>query len=225
MALILKILLCFCLLPGLSATSNAISVGHLTFSMAADKKMISKYVVNNNEQARLYRISITAIDRPGEHEIRHSLTDGQLLFSPRQITLQPGEGNFFKFYYRGPQDNIERYYRVAFAEIPPQNRLIRSGKSNAVSIMPVIVLETILVVRPRQVNFKWDYDSQTGVVKNSGNTWFKLLAKPHCETKEEDSEAWYLRPGESVRHDSLRGIGGKFIIYNDKFINITDDCR
>ncbi|STR41403.1 CFA/I fimbrial chaperone [Klebsiella michiganensis] len=60
---------------------------------------------------------------------------------------------------------------------------------------PVVVMDTILVVRPREVRFKWAYDRAAGTVSNTGNTWFKLLIKPGCDTTEEEGDAWYLRPG------------------------------
>lgn len=63
---------------------------------------------------------------------------------------RPGKGNI-KFYYHGPQDNRERYYRVSFREIPTRNRIGRTAAGGSVGIDPVVVMETILVVRPRQV--------------------------------------------------------------------------
>ena len=80
-------------------------------------------------------------------------------------------------------------------------------------------MDTILVVRPREVRFKWAYDRAAGTVSNTGNTWFKLLIKPGCDTTEEEGDAWYLRPGDVVRQASLRQPGNHYIIYNDKFIN------
>nr|VUD28892.1 CFA/I fimbrial chaperone [Raoultella sp. NCTC 9187] len=141
-----------------------------------------------------------------------------------QLTLQAGEGEYFKFYYHGPQDNRERYYRVSFREIPTRNRVERNTAGAAVSIDPVVVVETILAVRPRQVDFKWAFDRQAGTVSNSGNTWFKLLIKPGCGATEEDGDAWYLRPGDVVRQAALRQPGDKYIIYNDQFIKISNDC-
>ncbi len=35
--------------------------------------------------------------------------DGELLFAPRQLALQAGESEYFKFYYHGPRDNRELY--------------------------------------------------------------------------------------------------------------------
>ncbi|WP_395034192.1 MULTISPECIES: fimbria/pilus periplasmic chaperone [Klebsiella] len=215
----------FCLLilwiaPGV----QAISVGNLTFSLAADAEFAAKRVVNNNKSARLYRISIVGIDRPGGKEVRSRPADGELLFAPRQLTLQAGESEYFKFYYHGQKDNRERYYRVSFREIPTRNYVMRTDSGMQISMDPVVVMETILVVRPRQVQFKWAYDRAAGTVSNTGNTWFKLLIKPGCDTTEEEGDAWYLRPGDVVRQASLRQPGNHYIIYNDKFIKMTKDC-
>ncbi|SQC05443.1 CFA/I fimbrial chaperone [Klebsiella pneumoniae] len=50
--------------------AQAISVGNLTFSLPAEADFASKRVVNNNKSARLYRIAVSAIDRPGGSEVR-----------------------------------------------------------------------------------------------------------------------------------------------------------
>ena len=214
-----------CLLSlGLATAAQAISVGNLTFSMAAEDDFASKRVINNNKSARLYRVSIVAIDRPGGKEVRSRPADGELLFAPRQLTLQAGESEYFKFYYHGPKDNRERYYRVSFREIPTRNYVMRNQSGTEVSMDPVVVMDTILVVRPREVQFKWAYDRAAGTVSNTGNTWFKLLIKPGCDTTEEEGDAWYLRPGDVVRQASLRQPGNHYIIYNDKFIKMTKDC-
>ena len=182
--------------------TQAISVGNLTFSLPSETDFVSKRVVNNNKSARIYRIAISAIDSPGSSELRTRPVDGELLFAPRQLALQAGESEYFKFYYHGPQDNRERYYRVSFRE----------------------VMDTILVVRPRQVQFKWSFDKVTGTVSNTGNTWFKLLIKPGCDSTEEEGDAWYLRPGDVVHQPELRQPGNHYLVYNDKFIKISDSC-
>lgn len=89
---------------------------------------------------------------------------------------------------------------------------------------PVVVIDTILVVRPRRVAFSWAFDRAAGSVSNTGNTWFKLLIKPGCNTTEEEGDAWYVRPGEVVRQPALRQRGNHTLVYDDKFINISQDC-
>ena len=204
--------------------AQAISVGNLTFSLPAEADFASKRVVNNNKSARLYRIAVSAIDRPGGSEVRFRLVDGELLFAPRQLVLQAGESEYFKFYYHGPRDNRERYYRVSFREIPTRNLTRRSPTGGEVSMEPVVVMDTILVVRPREVQFKWSFDKVAGTVSNTGNTWFKLLIKPGCDSTEEEGDAWYLRPGDVVRQPALRQPGNHYLVYNDKFIKISDTC-
>ncbi|MEQ0389252.1 fimbria/pilus periplasmic chaperone [Klebsiella sp. GB_Kp047] len=204
--------------------AQAISVGNLTFSLPAEADFASKRVVNNNKSARLYRITVSAIDRPGGSEVRSRPVDGELLFAPRQLALQAGESEYFKFYYHGPRDNRERYYRVSFREIPTRNLTRRSPTGGEVSMEPVVVMDTILVVRPREVQFKWSFDKAAGTVSNTGNTWFKLLIKPRCDSTEEEGDAWYLRPGDVVRQPALRQPGNHYLVYNDKFIKISDTC-
>ena len=204
--------------------AQAISVGNLTFSLPAEADFASKRVVNNNKSARLYRITVSAIDRPGGSEVRSRPVDGELLFAPRQLALQAGESEYFKFYYHGPRDNRERYYRVSFREIPTRNLTRRSPTGGEVSMEPVVVMDTILVVRPREVQFKWSFDKAAGTVSNTGNTWFKLLIKPGCDSTEEEGDAWYLRPGDVVRQPALRQPGNHSLVYNDKFIKISDTC-
>ncbi|PLL73569.1 hypothetical protein CWN76_22135, partial [Klebsiella quasipneumoniae] len=150
--------------------------------------------------------------------------DGELLFAPRQLALQAGESEYFKFYYHGPRDNRERYYRVSFREIPTRNLTRRGPTGGEVSMEPVVVMDTILVVRPREVQFKWSFDKVAGTVSNTGNTWFKLLIKPGCDSTEEEGDAWYLRPGDVVRQPALRKPGNHYLVYNDKFIKISDTC-
>ncbi|HID2767657.1 TPA: hypothetical protein ACXGA6_004242 [Klebsiella pneumoniae] len=204
--------------------AQAISVGNLTFSLPAEADFASKRVVNNNKSARLYRIAVSAIDRPGGSEVRSRPVDGELLFAPRQLVLQAGESEYFKFYYHGPRDNRECYYRVSFREIPTRNLTRRSPTGGEVSMEPVVVMDTILVVRPREVQFKWSFDKVAGTVSNTGNTWFKLLIKPGCDSTEEEGDAWYLRPGDVVRQPALRQPGNHYLVYNDKFIKISDTC-
>ena len=204
--------------------AQAISVGNLTFSLPAEADFASKRVVNNNKSARLYRIAVSAIDRPGGSEVRSRPVDGELLFAPRQLVLQAGESEYFKFYAHGPRDNRERYYRVSFREIPTRNLTRRSPTGGEVSMEPVVVMDTILVVRPREVQFKWSFDKVAGTVSNTGNTWFKLLIKPGCDSTEEEGDAWYLRPGDVVRQPALRQPGIHYLVYNDKFIKISETC-
>ncbi|MBG6244107.1 hypothetical protein CS369_03365 [Candidatus Symbiopectobacterium sp. 'North America'] len=203
----------------------AIYIGNLTFSLPQDGSFMAKRVLNNNDSARVYTVSVIGIDKPGEKEVRTRPADGEVLYSPKTLTLQKGEGDYFKFFYNGPHDDKERYYRISFREIPAKalNASIHSGSS--ITLEPIVVIDAIFVVRPKKINFKWAFDKATGVLKNEGNTFFKFIVKPDCEATEDEGRTFYLRPGDVLRDAYLKQNGSKFIIYNDKFINISEDCR
>ncbi|WP_299998511.1 fimbria/pilus periplasmic chaperone [uncultured Cedecea sp.] len=202
---------------------QAIYIGDLTFSLPSDQEFVAKRIVNNNKSARLYQVSIIGIDSPSQQEVSTRPADGELLFAPRQLVLQAGQSEYYKFYYHGPKDNKERYYRVTFREIPTQHGEI-TNNNGKISLEPIITVDSIMVVRPREVNFKWHYDAASGTVANTGNTWFKLLIKPGCQTTEEEGDAYYVKPGKTVRVPALREKGNHFIVYNNKFIKISDSC-
>ena len=50
--------------------ASAINVGTLTFAMDQDQSFTAKRVLNNNRSARIYQVTLRAIDRPGENEAR-----------------------------------------------------------------------------------------------------------------------------------------------------------
>lgn len=212
-----------CLVLLLPTSVKAVYLGDLTFSLPSDKEFFAKYVLNNNKSARLYQVSIVGIDSPSDKEIRSRPADGELLFAPRQLVLQAGHSDYFKLYYHGPKDNKERYYRVSFREVPTQPGIL-TNQLGKISLEPIVTIDTIMVVRPRKVDFKWRYDAVNGTLANSGNTWFKLLIKPGCNTTEEEGDAYYVRPGETVRKETLRGKGNHFIVYDNKFIRLSDSC-
>jgi P pilus assembly chaperone PapD len=205
-------------------TAGAINVGTMTFAMDQDQSFVAKRVLNNNASARFYQVSIRAIDRPGEQEVRTRPAEGELLFAPKQLTLQAGQGEYYKFYYHGPKDNKERYYRVSFREVP--TNLLTSGQSRkaGANLEPIVVMDTILVVRPRETRFSYQLDKQRGTLKNTGNTFFKFLLKPGCDSTDEEGITEYLRPGDTLSHPGIKLQGQKFIIYNDKFINVDKSC-
>lgn len=218
-------LLLFLIVLGFSPSVLAIYIGDLTFAIDSDKPFTSKRILNNNKSAKIYRVTISGIKDPASEDPGYSLDNGEVLFSPHMLTLQEGSGDYFKFYYNGPSDGQERYYRVSFAEIPVNEYHTASSGASRVELEPVIVLDSILVVRPRKSVFTWRFDGQQGHVKNTGNTFFKLIAKPDCHSTEEQGKVWYVRPGDDVSSAILKQTGDKYIVYNAKYIKISHDCE
>lgn len=208
----------------LPLTAGAINVGTMTFAMDQDQSFVAKRVLNNNASARFYQVAIRAIDRPGQQEVHSRPADGELLFAPKQLILQARQGEYYKFYYHGPKDNKERYYRVSFREVPTSLLAAGQGKQAAANLEPIVVMDTILVVRPRETKFAYQLDKQRGTLKNTGNTFFKFLLKPGCNSTDEEGITEYLRPGDTLSNPGIKLQGQKFIIYNDSFINVDKSC-
>jgi len=205
--------------------AQALDVGDISSFMNSDSSTLSKTIQNSTDSGRLINIRLERLSSP--------LDDGQviamdkpdeLLLTPASLLLPAQASEVIRFFYKGPADEKERYYRVSFREVPTRNLTKRSPSGGEVSTEPVVVMDTILVVRPRQVQFKWSFDQVTGTVSNTGNTWFKLLIKPGCDSTEEEGDAWYLRPGDVVHQPELRQPGNHYLVYNDKFIKISDSC-
>ncbi len=89
---------------------------------------------------------------------------------------------------------------------------------------PVVVMDTILVVRPREVQFKWSFDKVGRDGEQHRQYRFKLLIKPGCDSTEEGGTRGICVPGTWVRQPALRQPGNHYLVYNDKFIKISDTC-
>lgn len=99
--------------------AQAISVGNLTFSLPAEADFASKRVVNNNKSARLYRIAVSAIDRPGGSEVRSRPVDGELLFAPVSWRCRPGRANTSNFTIMARGTIASAIIGSRFAKSPP----------------------------------------------------------------------------------------------------------
>ena len=83
-------------------------------------------------------------------------------------------------------------------------------------------MDTILVVRPRQVNFAYRLDTQRGTLPTPA-TPTSSSCSPGCNSTDEEGVTEYLRPGDTLTHAGIR-LKQKFIIYNDKFISVDRSC-
>lgn len=223
--MIIKALKYIIILVGMATFSTyAIYIDSTIYDMPSDKNFISKRIYNDSSKQNLYSISAVKIDKPGPTgERRRSIVDGEVIFSPLSFSLTPESGKIFKIFYRGPKDDIERYYRIQYTEMPTTVFSDRkTGKeSNA---FPVIVLDTILVIRPRNIKFNYILDEDNGVIKNTGNTFFKLIIHKDCNSIDDKANMLYILPGETWKSKELNIYNKKFIVALHKFTPIGKGC-
>ncbi|MDE4771644.1 hypothetical protein PXW85_26915, partial [Klebsiella pneumoniae] len=70
-------------------------------------------------------------------------------------------------------------------EFSTSNTLIIKPRDFSISI----ISDEYTSAPSREVQFKWSFDKVAGTVSNTGNTWFKLLIKPGCDSTEEEGDA------------------------------------
>lgn len=214
----------FILLGCLPFYCNAIYIDAMTFDIPDSQEFISKNIINNTKTTQRYTISAIAIDRPGPNEKSSRIENGEILYTPLNFILQPGKFEYFKIFYRGPKDNKERYYRINFSETPIE-MMEYSEANKKTQVMPSISLSTILVVRPRKLDFKYQYDAERGTLTNTGNTYFSILIHKGCVSNDDKAYSMYLLPGQTLREHGLRGNNRKFIVALDRYYPFGTQCE
>ncbi|WP_154116573.1 fimbria/pilus periplasmic chaperone [Vibrio cincinnatiensis] len=213
-----KLSLLFMLLM-FSFSSFGIDIGALTYSLDHDKGFVTKEVFNNSESRKIYTITVYEINRPGKEEKAINLDSRELLFTPKQFTLNAYSKKQVKFYFNG-NGNREKYYRVEFTEIAAPV----SSQFNMTMNM-VIKLSSILVVKPK--NHKLDYilDFNKNLITNSGTSYFEVIIKKHCESNDMESNSRYITPGETYFNDGISEKSSIVIIHNNKFNYVNEKCN
>lgn len=67
-------------------------------------------------------------------------------------------------------------------------------------------------------------DERNGVIKNTGNTFFRVIIQKGCNGDDESSEQFYMLPGESYQSAAVRGENKKFIVALGKYIPLGEMC-
>lgn len=218
----MKTILCWIVL-WLAFPAQAIYLSSGVFTLENDQTFISRQFVNNTKETNLYVINAYRINQPGRDEQPHPLKDGELLYTPLRKILEPGAWEYFKIFYRGPADERERYYRIVIKEIPV-NAVEIPNQSKVPLISPIVALDTILVIRPRQMRFAYHYDPLAAELKNTGNTYFRVMIHQSCDAPDDTAKVFNLLPGESYRGTDLRGQHRKFIIGFNRYIRVGEEC-
>lgn len=180
--------------------------------------------MNDTDRTNLYNVDVYKIDRPGRSgEKRVESKDKEVLFSPVKFLLKEKGLDYFKLHYFGPRDAVERYYRVVFSETPVQLFPFNDMQKN-MHIIPVVSVSSILIVRPRKIDFNYAFDMQYNRIKNTGNTYFRVIIHKGCNGDDESSTQFYMLPGEVFQDKIINEDNKKFIVGPDGYINLGKGC-
>lgn len=95
--------------------AQALDVGDISSFMNSDSSTLSKTIQNSTDSGRLINIRLERLSSP--------LDDGQviamdkpdeLLLTPASLLLPAQASEVIRFFYKGPADEKERYYRIVW---------------------------------------------------------------------------------------------------------------
>lgn len=187
------LLLCF-----LTAKSFALDVGDITAFINSDKNTLVREITNESDSGRWITIKINRISTPRDGgQVIAMEQPGEMLLSPASILLPAHSTEIIHFFYKGPADDKERYYRIVWTDRSIDTGDNTSKQRRAVATTSSII-GTILVAAPRQLNFNYKYENQ--LITNTGNATINVIAFGHCldhKIQTTCKENYFLMPGET----------------------------
>jgi hypothetical protein len=179
------------LLLSLSHPVFALDVGEISSFMHSDSARLSKEIKNTTDSGRLVNSPLEsgAVVPMGSKD--------EMLLSPASLILPANASDVIRFYYKGPADGQERYYRIVWFDQALSDVGQNSARRNAVATTSARI-GTILVVAPRQDQF--NYQFADGQIKNTGNATFKVVAYGNCRSKKDGNdckENYFVMPGKA----------------------------
>ncbi|WP_273839181.1 fimbrial protein [Providencia rettgeri] len=189
-------------------------------ALEPNKSFFSKSYINDTKKVNLYTFSAYQIDKPDNNEKGKPIEEGEIIFTPLKKILLSGEQEYFKIFYRGKEDDKERYYKIVISETALD--VDTDPALNQQSLFyPTVSLETYFVVRPKNIDFQYAMDANAGVLKNTGNTYFRVLVHENCEVSDDEQPlVLYLLPQQEFRNEVLKKKSRKYIVIFDKYHSI-----
>ncbi|VUS63625.1 hypothetical protein [Klebsiella spallanzanii] len=182
----------------------AIDVGDISSFINSDASVLSKEIKNTTDSGRLINIHVERLSSPQEGGVVIPMeSKEELLLTPASVLLPAQSSESIRFFYKGPADNKERYYRIVWFDQALSDAQRSNGARTAVATASARI-GTILVVAPRKVNFRYQYND--GRIVNSGNATLRILAYGPClkaESGKECKENYFLMPGETRRFTNV----------------------
>lgn len=208
-----------------SMSAAAMDIGPMTTVMEPKQAFMARTLTNNDSMPKVYEVRVEKISNPTASGQPLAMPPGELLHTPKRFVLHAGQAQNTKLYYKGPVDDQERYYRVTFVESPAAQTGNQEQNHRTGALEMKIELQSILVVRPRHVQFDYILNEVSGNIRNSGNTFFEFMIKQGCDQPDSEADTKYLLPGETYENAKIGQPGNQsLIIYAARFIPVGKIC-
>ena len=86
-----KFLAIFAINCFISASANALIIENLNIDFLPEKEVVFQPIKNDTSVRQNYTVSLIQVDVPKEHGKETEIKDGEVMFSPKQLTLESGE--------------------------------------------------------------------------------------------------------------------------------------
>ena len=178
----------------------ALDVGDISSFMNSDSSTLSKEIKNTTDSGRLINIHMERLSSPldGGKVIPMDKQD-EILLPPASLLLPAKASDVIRFFYKGPADDKERYYRIVWFDQALSDAQ-RNGSTRSAVATASARIGTILVVAPRKVNYRYQYAN--GTLTNTGNATLRILAYGPClkpADGKDCKENYFLMPGKERR--------------------------
>lgn len=178
----------------------ALDVGDISSFMNSGSSTLSKEIKNTTDSGRLINIHMERLSSPldGGKVIPMDKQD-EILLTPASLLLPAKASDVIRFFYKGPADDKERYYRIVWFDQALSDAQ-RNGSTRSAVATASVRIGTILVVAPRKANFRYQYAN--GTLVNTGNATLRILAYGPClkpADGKECKENYFLMPGKERR--------------------------
>lgn len=204
---------------------SAIDIGPMTVALEPDQRFLARTITNNSTTPKLYEVKAEKISNPTASGHPLALIPGELLYAPKRFVLHGRQAQNIKLYYKGEEDHQERYYRVTFTESPAAQVADQAGEQRKGVLEMKIELQSVLVVRPRQIRFEYQLNPAEESITNTGNTYFEFMVKQGCEQPDSQADSKYLLPGATYRNPKIGKPGNQqVIVYQSRFIPVGKAC-
>ena len=195
-----KHILAISLLLSTMTPALALDVGDISSFMNSDSSTLSKEIKNTTDSGRLINIHMERLSSPldGGKVIPMDKQD-EILLTPASLLLPAKASDVIRFFYKGPADDKERYYRIVWFDQALSDAQ-RNGSTRSAVATASARIGTILVVAPRKANFRYQYAN--GTLVNTGNATLRILAYGPClkpADGKECKENYFLMPGKERR--------------------------
>lgn len=178
----------------------ALDVGDISSFMNSGSSTLSKEIKNTTDSGRLINLHMERLSSPLDSgKVIPMDKQDEILLTPASLLLPAKASDVIRFFYKGPADDKERYYRIVWFDQALSDAQ-RNGSTRSAVATASARIGTILVVAPRKANFRYQYAN--GTLVNTGNATLRILAYGPClkpADSKECKEDYFLMPGKERR--------------------------